>query len=108
MVKEGYADHTQFDPESKYYDPKSLEEMPRWIMVDIQFKQKFAQTLFLKDIMCIPEIKDIGLIKRGHRLYIMPVKQNEFEWLLSDVNYLGRSHCLIKYHTTYKWLPHLK
>jgi predicted RNA-binding protein with PUA-like domain len=84
VVKEGYADHTQFDPESKYYDPKSLEEMPRWIMVDIQFKQKFAQTLTLKKIKRMSEIEDIGLIKKGHRLSIMPVKQNEFEWLLRN------------------------
>ena len=84
MVKEGYADHTQFDPESKYYDPKSLEEMPQWIMVDIQFKQKFAQTLSLKEIKRMPEIDDIGLIKKGHRLSIMPVKENEFEWLLRN------------------------
>jgi predicted RNA-binding protein with PUA-like domain len=84
VVKEGYADHTQFDPESKYYDPKSLEEMPRWIMVDIQFKQKFAQTLTLKKIKRMPEIEDIGLIKKGHRLSIMPVKQNEFDWLLRN------------------------
>ena len=84
VVKEGYVDHTQFDPESKYYDPKSLEEMPRWIMVDIQFKQKFAQTLSLKEIKRMPEIDDIGLIKKGHRLSIMPVKQNEFEWLLRN------------------------
>jgi predicted RNA-binding protein with PUA-like domain len=42
VVKEGYVDHTQFDPESHYYDPKSLEHNPRWIMVDIQFKQKFV------------------------------------------------------------------
>jgi predicted RNA-binding protein with PUA-like domain len=62
VVKEGYADHTQFDPESKYYDPKSLEEMPRWIMVDIQFKQKFAQTLTLKKIKRMPEIEDIDYL----------------------------------------------
>ena len=84
VVKEGYVDHTQFDPESKYYDPKSLEEMPRWIMVDIQFKQKFAQTLSLKEIKRVAEIDDIGLIKKGHRLSIMPVKENEFEWLLRN------------------------
>lgn len=62
VVKEGYADHTQFDPESKYYDPESLEEMPRWIMVDIQFKQKFAQTLTLKKIKRMPEIEDIDYL----------------------------------------------
>jgi predicted RNA-binding protein with PUA-like domain len=82
VVKEGYVDHTQFDPESHYYDPKSLGHKPRWIMVDIQFKQKFVQMLSLKDIKKMTEITDIGLVKKGHRLSIMPVKKNEFERLL--------------------------
>ena len=82
VVKEGYVDHTQFDQESKYYDPKSPEDKPRWIMVDIQFKQKFKQVLPLKKIKQMPEITDIGLVQKGHRLSIMPVKQSEFEWLL--------------------------
>ena len=82
VVKEGYVDHTQFEPESKYYDPKSTEDKPRWIMVDIHFKQKFDKILPLKDIKNKPEISELGLIKKGHRLSIMPVMQNEFEWLL--------------------------
>lgn len=83
VVKEGYADHTQFDPDSNYYDPKSSPDNPRWIMVDIQFKQKFSQILPLKVIKDMPEITEIGLVKKGHRLSIMPVQQAEFEYLLS-------------------------
>jgi predicted RNA-binding protein with PUA-like domain len=82
VVKEGYVDHTQFDPESKYYDPKSQQDNPRWMMVDIHFKQKFSKILSLSKIKEMPEITEIGLVKKGHRLSIMPVEQNEFEWLL--------------------------
>jgi len=82
VVKEGYVDHTQFDPESKYYDPKSPEDNPRWIMVDIHFKQKFATILLLKDIKAMPEISEIGLVQKGHRLSIIPVIQSEYQWLL--------------------------
>ena len=67
VAKEGYIDHTQFDPESEYYDPKSLKNKPRWIMVDIQLKQKFVQILTLENIRNMPEIIDIGLVKKGHR-----------------------------------------
>jgi predicted RNA-binding protein with PUA-like domain len=81
VVKEAYVDHTQFDPDSQYYDPKSPEEKPRWMMVDIHFKQKFKKILPLKDINKMPEITDIGLVKKGHRLSIMPVTKSEFEWL---------------------------
>jgi|TARA_R110000868_G_scaffold57472_14_gene177410 predicted RNA-binding protein with PUA-like domain len=83
VVKEGYADHTQFDPDSNYYDPKSSPDNPRWLMVDIQFKQKFSQILPLKLIKSMPEIIEIGLVKKGHRLSIMPVQPAEFAYLLS-------------------------
>ncbi|MBY0569956.1 MAG: EVE domain-containing protein, partial [Burkholderiaceae bacterium] len=35
-----YPDHTQFDPDSKYFDPKSTRENPRWMMVDIKALRK--------------------------------------------------------------------
>jgi predicted RNA-binding protein with PUA-like domain len=82
VVKEGYVDHTQFDQESEYYDPMSTVDKPKWIMVDIQFKVKFAQVLSLKKIKNMLEITEIGLVKKGHRLSIMPVKKSEFDWLL--------------------------
>jgi predicted RNA-binding protein with PUA-like domain len=84
VVKEGYADHTQFDPESNYYDPKSSPDSPRWVMVDIQFKQKFVGILPLKTIKSMPEISEIGLVKKGHRLSIMPVQSDEFAHLLNE------------------------
>lgn len=83
VVRESYPDHTQFDPESKYYDPKSSPDNPRWMMVDIKLKQKFSKILPLKTIKAMPEITDIGLVKKGHRLSIMPV--TDIEWnLLMD------------------------
>ncbi|MGS2719530.1 EVE domain-containing protein [Paraglaciecola aestuariivivens] len=82
VCKEAYPDHTQFDPESKYYDPKSSPDAPRWYMVDIKFKQQFKQVLALKTIKQMPEIEQIGLVKKGHRLSIMPVEKTEFEHLL--------------------------
>jgi predicted RNA-binding protein with PUA-like domain len=51
-------------------------------MVDIHFKQKFSEILPLRKIKTMPEITEIGLVKKGHRLSIMPVKKSEFEWLL--------------------------
>lgn len=82
VVKEAYPDHTQFDPESKYYDPKSSIDNPRWVMVDIQFKQKFEKILGLKTIKQMTDIEQVGLVKKGHRLSIMPVQKHEFELLL--------------------------
>lgn len=78
VVRAGYPDHTQFDPESGYYDPRSDPDNPRWFMVDVQFRQKFAQVLPLKAIKAMPEITELGLVKKGNRLSVMPVSEAEF------------------------------
>lgn len=81
VVRAGYVDHTQFDPEAKYYDPKATPDNPRWYMVDIQLKHKFAKLLSLAEIKKMPDIVDVGLVKKGHRLSIMPVNEAEFNLL---------------------------
>jgi predicted RNA-binding protein with PUA-like domain len=48
-------------------------------MVDIHFKQKFATILLLKDIKAMPEISEIGLVKKGHRLSVMPLIQSDYQ-----------------------------
>ena len=88
VVKEAYPDHTQFDPESKYYDPKSDPENPRWYMVDVKFVKKFKHVLSLKSIKAMPQIQQIGLVQKGHRLSIMPVDPEEFAYLLKECNEL--------------------
>lgn len=84
VVKTAYPDHTQFDPESKYYDPKATHENPRWYMVDVKFVKKFNQVLSLKSIKAMPQIEEIGLVRKGHRLSIMPVNGDEFSYLLKE------------------------
>src|SRR5262245_33288282 len=43
IVRTGYPDTTAFDPRSKYYDPDSKPEQPRWYMVDVKLIRKFAR-----------------------------------------------------------------
>ena len=45
VVKEGYPDHTAFDPEQKYYDPKSDPEKPRWFMVDVRYERHLHRNI---------------------------------------------------------------
>lgn len=81
VVKAGYPDTTQFDPESKYFDPKSSQESPRWFRVDVKFVEKFKNVLALSDIKQMPEITELGLVKKGSRLSIMPVTKSEWQQL---------------------------
>ncbi|MCV2886143.1 EVE domain-containing protein [Aestuariibacter sp. AA17] len=81
VVKAGYVDHTQFDPDSKYFDPKSSPDKPRWYMVDVKHQHTFKRVLSLKTIKQMGDIQDIGLVKKGHRLSIMPVTEKEWHSL---------------------------
>lgn len=82
VVKEGYPDHTQFDPDNKHFDPKADPENPRWIMVDIKFVKEFDNPVTLGEIKSNPKLKDMRLIQRGNRLSVMPVSKKELDEIL--------------------------
>ncbi|MDC8830776.1 EVE domain-containing protein [Alteromonas gilva] len=81
IVRAGYADPSQFDPESDYYDPKASREKPRWYSVDVKLVECFDHILTLKDIKANPHIRELGLVKKGHRLSVMPVTHDEWQVL---------------------------
>jgi len=85
ITKEGYVDHTAFDPQSDHYDPKSNPEKPAWYMVDVKFKQKFAKTLLLDTLKMQEPLKDLALLRKGNRLSVMPVGEEEWNFILSMV-----------------------
>lgn len=73
-----YADPTQFDKKSKYFDPKSTKIAPRWQLVDISFKQQFATPLLLSTMRTIPALASMRLLQKGSRLSVVPVQKTEF------------------------------
>lgn len=79
VVKEGYPDHTQFDPDDKHFDPKADPAAPTWFMVDVKFKTEFKIPVTLDDIKSNPKLKSMKLIQRGNRLSVMPVEKTEFD-----------------------------
>lgn len=83
VVKESYPDHTQFDPISKYYDEKATVENPRWFMVDVKWVETFKEVIPLKLLKQCKELEDMHLVQKGTRLSIQPVKENEFEYIVS-------------------------
>ena len=82
IVKEGYPDHTQFDPDNKHFDPKSVQENPTWYMVDIKLEKIFKNMVELKEIKENPKLQNMKLIQRGNRLSVMPVTKEEFDQIL--------------------------
>ena len=78
-----YPDPTQFDPESDYFDPKSDPERPRWMMVDVAFKQKLKRVVSLDEIRAQAErLGDLPLIRRGNRLSVLPVSPAQWKIIL--------------------------
>ena len=82
VCKEAYPDFTALDPDSKYHDPKATEDNPRWFMVDVKFKRHLKHLITLEDLKQQPALSDSALVKKGNRLSIMPMTQQEWEAIL--------------------------
>ena len=84
VVREGYPDDTAFDPASRYYDPKSDPDNPRWYRVDVKFKRKLKRILSLEELKTMPELEGMSLLQKGSRLSIMPVTAEHWEAILDQ------------------------
>ncbi|MBI1423441.1 MAG: EVE domain-containing protein [Gammaproteobacteria bacterium] len=82
IVKAAYPDHTAFDPESKYHDPKSDPANPRWLMVDVQLVRKFARVIGLPELRSHPALADLLILRRGNRLSITPISKKHWDYIL--------------------------
>ncbi|CAK24411.1 Conserved hypothetical protein [Synechococcus sp. WH 7803] len=71
----GLVDPTQFDPSSKYHDPASKPEAPRWDCVKLTYKGRFGSLLSLDDLRQAYQPEQLAVVKRGNRLSILPVDE---------------------------------
>jgi len=77
VVSEPYPDPTQFDEESRYFDPKATREEPRWILVDVAPVRRLPRIVTLADIKDEAALAEMPLVRRGNRLSVMPVSEDE-------------------------------
>jgi predicted RNA-binding protein with PUA-like domain len=82
VVGAPYPDPTQFDPASKYFDPKATRESPRWMLVDVRLVRK-TRLLPLSEIRQAPELSTMRVLQRGNRLSITPVTAAEWRAVLA-------------------------
>ena len=82
VVKTAYPDPTQFNPESDYYDPKSTQEKPRWVSVDIKLAKIFSRLIPLAEIKAQPQLENMVLVKQS-RLSTQPVTEEEWKLINS-------------------------
>jgi predicted RNA-binding protein with PUA-like domain len=82
VVRESYPDFTAFDPDDKHFDPKSNTEKPTWFMVDVKFVRKLARTISLQELKQHEALAELALVRRGNRLSIMSVSQQQWDFIL--------------------------
>ncbi len=81
VVRNGYPDHTAWDPGSEHPDPKSTPEKPLWFMVDIKAEQRFAHPVTMEQLRRAPGLEQMTLLRQG-RLSVQPVTAEEWESVL--------------------------
>lgn len=91
VAREAYPDHTACDPDSRYFDPKSTPENPRWFMVDVAFESRFPVPLPLAELRGLPALAEMLLLRKGMRLSIQPVTRAQFEAVLAHARRLARA-----------------
>ncbi len=86
ITKTAFPDHTAFDSESDYYDPKSHPDTPRWFMVNVTFKEKFNDVIPLTTLKTFPELNAMPLLQKGNRLSVMPVDRKAWQFICKLAN----------------------
>jgi predicted RNA-binding protein with PUA-like domain len=80
----GVVDETQFDPDSKYYDPKASRDKPTWICVEVSYVETFDSVCSLDELRQEPKLIDMMVLKKGMRLSVQPVNPDHYKsalWL---------------------------
>lgn len=83
VSREAYPDHTALDPDDDHYDPRHTPDTPVWMMVDVQFTQKFEKPITLEELRANPKLAEMVVLKRGNRLSVTPVTPDEWKAVLA-------------------------
>ena len=87
VVRTGVVDATQFDPDSKYYDPKATREQPIWDCVEVEYVETLPHFVTMDRLRAEPALAGMLVLQRGMRLSVQPVSQAHYEVVVA----LGRT-----------------
>lgn len=73
-----HADATAMDPKDQHFDPKSNEDDPIWMCVDLEFVRKFEDVISMAELKANKSIASMLVLQRGQRLSVMPVDEAHF------------------------------
>jgi predicted RNA-binding protein with PUA-like domain len=75
VVETGLVDPSQFDQASKYHDPRSSRDNPRWDCVRLAYRGRFRQLLSLEELRRSFSVDELAVVRQGNRLSILPVAE---------------------------------
>ena len=81
VARAASPDATQFDPASKYFDPKATSQNPRWFNVEVKFISK-TRLVGIKELRNYPELASLRILQTGNRLSITPVDPAEWVFIM--------------------------
>ena len=82
VVKTAYPDPSQFDPKSKYFDPKATEDAPRWYSVDVRAHRQFRHPITRPQLKGREDLEGLMVLKKGARLSVQPVSAQHWKVLV--------------------------
>jgi predicted RNA-binding protein with PUA-like domain len=79
-----YADASQFDRKSEYYDPQATRAAPRWLNVDVRLVKKtpFVSLAWLR---AHKELAAMRALQRANRLSITLVAPDEWRFITAKL-----------------------
>lgn len=82
IIEINLIDPTQFEVNSPYFDSKAAPNSPRWYTVKVEFVEQFSAIISLETLKQTFNFEELGLVKRGNRLSVMPVSPSVAERIL--------------------------
>lgn len=74
-----------FDPKHPYYDPKSVRDIPKWVVVHVEFRRKFKNQVTLHELKAQAEsgkpLENLQMVKQS-RLSVSSVTPAQWRYIL--------------------------
>ena len=85
VINLNIVDPTQFDKNSKYFDPKSSPNNPRWDCVKVKYIFESKKILSLPELKILFSEDELLVVKKGNRLSILPVRCDVAKKILEKI-----------------------
>ncbi len=85
VTNTGIVDPTQFDKDSRYFDPKSATDNPRWDCVKLKYLKTFKEKITLSSLTERYSPEEFKLVRKGNRLSIIPVSKQIAKQLFNEI-----------------------